>query len=452
MNTDHNRKISIEHCPTEFLCIELWHRLRKKSAFDILRAVRKRLLKSLTFSNKEEKTSFVSPPSPPDTITQQLLIIDDQVPQSLPHAFRNAEFTGLAERFEEVVIASFSPEILEQFPAATCVASPRTYEEFKEDCIDFLNHYPSLKDQIAYLYPDTIISSKCAYMAFLNNAYALVPFLEAKGIPFVFELYPGGGFALYDTISDHKLNTVCNSKMFRGLIATQPVSVDYLTSNNICNPERIFEVFGGFPSISKNNAKDRLYFGEQKKKLDISFVAMNYAFKGLGKGYDLVLNSARILCKQYDDIRFHIVGNWNSQDIADFPELKNNVIYYGKQPLSFFPDFFQTKDISLNPTRPFCGSTAFDGFPLGIDAAICGVPLFVTDELDMNRAYDSDEIEIIHPTVSNIVERIAYYHDRPNELKILAQKCSKRSLGFCSIEKQIEQRIRVLSRYVTLEG
>lgn len=374
-------------------------------------------------------------------IEEDILIVDDEVPQPQPYAFRNAEFTGLAERMKNLMIATYNPEIITGFPFEHSIPAGRSYEQFLQDRKSFLTHYPNLETRVKFLSSKSIIKCKFAYTVFLNQTYSLLPFFEKNNIPFIFELYPGGGFELHNAISDHKLKAIFNSPLFLGVITTQPISTNYIKKS--VQPECLFEILGGFPSIPQNATKERKYYGYDKQTLDVSFVAVNYAFNGLGKGYDLVLDSARQLCSVYDNIHFHIVGNWDAQDIVDMPELHGKVTYYGMQPKQFFPVFFQSIDISLNPTRPFCGGTAFDGFPLGLDAGICGVPLFVADDLNLNRSYASDEIEIIHPKTSDITKRISYYHKHPSALKSLALKCAVRSKDFCSLDRQLDGRIKI---------
>ena len=68
--------------------------------------------------------------------------------------------------------------------------------------------------------------------------------LEERAIPFVLELYPGGGFARFNPEVDHKLRLVLSSPCLRKVITTQPATTRYLLEKNFCSPDQIQEIFG----------------------------------------------------------------------------------------------------------------------------------------------------------------------------------------------------------------
>ena len=69
-------------------------------------------------------------------------------------------------------------------------------------------------------------------------------YLERARIPFVFELYPGGGFRLDEANSDAHLERVVSSPMFRKVIVTQNVTRDYLLRKKFCRKDEIEFIFG----------------------------------------------------------------------------------------------------------------------------------------------------------------------------------------------------------------
>jgi len=78
------------------------------------------------------------------------------------------------------------------------------------------------------------INSKLFYCIFIDNIYKVIDYLEISQTPFVFTLYPGGGFQMYDIQSDLKLKRVLLSPMFKMVIVTQSITKDYLIANKFC--------------------------------------------------------------------------------------------------------------------------------------------------------------------------------------------------------------------------
>src|SRR4030066_370297 len=72
------------------------------------------------------------------------------------------------------------------------------------------------------------INAKLFYCVFINNIYDNLNWLEKFKIPFIFTLYPGGGFQINNEIIDKKLKIVFNSPMFKKVIVTQIFTLDYL--------------------------------------------------------------------------------------------------------------------------------------------------------------------------------------------------------------------------------
>src|ERR1035441_953476 len=88
------------------------------------------------------------------------------------------------------------------------------------------------------------LEGSAAYVIFLNNIFGHVEFLEKARLPFVFELYPGGGFYLNEAESDAHLERVVSSPMFRKVIVTQNVTRDYLLRKKFCEREEIEFIYG----------------------------------------------------------------------------------------------------------------------------------------------------------------------------------------------------------------
>ena len=78
-----------------------------------------------------------------------------------------------------------------------------------------------------------------------RGAARLMPYFEDLGLPFIFQLYPGGGFQIDQPESDQKLRRVVLSDYCRKVIVTQSLSRDYIIDRIGCDPAKIELIFGG---------------------------------------------------------------------------------------------------------------------------------------------------------------------------------------------------------------
>ena len=299
--------------------------------------------------------------------------------------------------------------------------------EFQENKELYYKKYPQNIGKILFLDKKLNYKVDLAIFIFINSVYMHISFLEKNKIPFLFILYPRGGFHVNSENSDKKLKRVCRSKFFRGVLVTNAFVKGYLLKKNICSEEKIIQLKYQRADIERSQIKKKKKYLEDKDSFDLAFVAFKYMEKGLDKGYDLFIETALNLSKKYPDMHFHVVGNFDESDI-DVSNLKNRITFYGVRDTKFLIDFYSRIDIFLSPNRPFVlNKGAFDGFPLGgTHAQICGVALFVTDELNLNESYSKDEIVIIKPNVKDIEEKIEKYYNNPALLYKLSKKGQKK--------------------------
>jgi glycosyltransferase involved in cell wall biosynthesis len=285
----------------------------------------------------------------------------------------------------------------------------------------------------------------------LAITYVLLPFYEKHRIPFTFVLYPGGGFGLNFDGSDKMLKKIFASPYFRGVIVTQAITRDYLTRKKLCPKDRIHYIYGGFVQFKKDELKPKRYFKKDKKTFDICFVAAKYSEKGVDKGYDLFIEAAKLLSKQTEDIMFHVIGDFDKSDI-DISDIKDRVKFYGYRQPDFLAEFYAGMDIFLGPGRPFkLFEGNFDGFPLGIDAGYCGVGLFVSDELKINRYYTAKDIVIVPLSAKTIADTIMRHYNNLDGLYDLSRRGQARTQELFDMDNQINERIKVFRKYVGLE-
>jgi glycosyltransferase involved in cell wall biosynthesis len=274
-------------------------------------------------------------------------------------------------------------------------------------------------------------------------------------LPFVFELYPGGGFYLDDAVSDAHLKRVVESPMFRKVIVTQSVTRDYLLSKKFCSEKEIEFVFGVVVlSGALGGAHGhRARYGLNKKSLDICFVANKYSPPVVYKGYDRFVAFARILVRRFPEAHFHVVGTFTDDDV-ELGDLRDRVTFYGHQLTSFFSGFYSRMDLIVSPNMPFVARPgSFDGFPTGscVEAALCGAAMFVSDELKMNqgRLKEGEEVVIISCEPEDIAETVGKYIAEPSLLAGLAQKGQRAIQKLFAIDVQMVPRLKVLSDLLT---
>ncbi len=370
---------------------------------------------------------------------KSLIILDDIFPHLLS-AFRVAEFNAFLDEFPDAEVQSTAST----FPA---INESRTFEEVREE---YLGYYPQYRNRVVKYRQGSNLAGELVYMIFLNNADYFLADIERSGIPFIFTLYPGGGFALDQDISDEKLKRVCSSKYLKKIITTQRVTRDYLLSKGYCDPEIIEFIYGGVLPSNQLSAfpTERKHYGTNKKTFDVCFVANKYMEQGIDKGYDVFIQTARELLKRSRNYSFHVVGSFDSSDIevSDFAE---RIRFYGTQKTDFFSEFYNRMDAILSPNVPFVLSPgAFDGFPTGacIEAGLCGVALFCTDELSLNSALiDGEEIRIISREPGDIADVVDDYRINPDKLVLLSRQGQLAFRRIFSLEAQMNPRIEILS-------
>lgn len=367
-----------------------------------------------------------------------LCIVDDISPHPIS-GFRYEEFTS----------------ILRNIPGSRLYTTGENAHVLGTDSIhdliiDYKRKNPDLAAAVETLSPEMKINTSLLYCTFLGNALDLADRAEAEGVPFIFTLYPGGLFALNNERSDSALARVTGSPYFRKVIVTQKVTYDYLIEKKFCSPDKIEYIWGVVvPSHKLDMKVEKQYHGLHKKTLDICFVAHKYSEHGQDKGYDVFLDVARQLSKDYDNVRFHVVGPWD-KNILDTEGI-HHIKYYGVRGQDWFDTFYKDKDIMLSPninSKIFEGS--FDGFPTGAatDASLRKVAMFVTDPLKLNDNHfvDGNEIVIIKHDVSDIVSKIKHYIDNPEKLQSICEAGYKKTNTLYSCDAQIRPRLRVLKR------
>ena len=386
-----------------------------------------------------------------ENVQQDIVIFDDLFPHPVS-AFRFQEYNAYLEHFKKIKIYSTGSSLKQVKAGKTIETAIKGYEK----------EFPQFKGKVEKYSPKTILHPKTLlhseripqsmviYTMFLNNIYFYLDTIERYKTPFVFTLYPGGGFYLNDKISDEKLKKVLSSPYFRKVIVNQKVTYDYLVDNDLCEAEQIQNIFGVVTPLKmlEREYNDKKYFGRDKSVLDICFVSHKYTKRGVDKGYDVFVEVANELAAKHDNINFHVVGGFDEGEI-DVNKIKDRIHFYGPQLSDWFHEFYKDKDIILSPNIPFkLMDGAFDGFPTGCctDAGLHKVSIFCTDELHENteKYEDEKEIVIIPHDAQEIVKMIENYYHHPEKLQEIGEAGCLRIKEIYNYENQIAPRIKIL--------
>ncbi len=356
-------------------------------------------------------------------------------------------------RYEEFKI------LLNTFTKSKIFINPKAYPALKTEIrfhkvhlSQFIEQNPRLIGKFIKTTKFININSKLFYCVFINNIYDSIYWLEKFKIPFVFTLYPGGGFHINDENSDLKLKKVFSSPQFRKVIVTQLFTKEYLIQKKYCTPDKIEYIFGCVvPQKSLNKIIEVKEYYPKKQTFDIIFCAAKYMPKGLDKGYDLFIELANSLVEKYDFIRFHVVGGFDKEDI-EVNQLENKIQFYGYQKFDDLSNIYLKMDVIISPNRPFVfDKGAFDGFPLGtvIEAVLNGVVAIVTDGLNQNTVFENQkDIIIVDDNLSLIENEIVNLVENPEILKIIAKNGKEKFLKIYSNDYQMKSRIEILKKEI----
>jgi glycosyltransferase involved in cell wall biosynthesis len=340
-------------------------------------------------------------------IDYDLIIFDDTYP-NLSSPLRILNYHNLMDKFPNSIVYSTDGNVLYYL----------YHKHF------FKKKYPGYIYKVKRYNPFLNYKSKISYIMFLHNVWYFLDKLENCKIPFIVSLYPETYFQLDNNKTYNRLTHIVSSKNFRSANVCEKVIHNYLIENNILDKSRIdfllipLNIMNFFIPPKKS-------FGKEKQTFDICFVAYKNMPRGVSKGYDVFIDVAQELSKNHDNFSFHVVGNFDENDI-DISTIKNNIKFYGKRTTDFFPEFYSSKDIILAPLKPSSiNKGSFDGFPTGavLEASICGVAMFAADELKANYIWnDGEEIVIINRDIKDIVNKIEYYYRHLDELYLLSAK------------------------------
>lgn len=381
----------------------------------------------------------------PKIIKENIVVIDSVLPSKNPIGPRNAdllEFINRLPNFKYYTMYPMKPGKNAWFSHSYGMPE----DVFKDNLKAHTQIYPIVKDKIKLLSANKKYQINLVYSYFLGETYALLPFLNKNKIPFVFLLNPGGTFGFNNESSDNMLREIFASKYFRKVIVNQKRFEEYLLQKKLCRKNDVIYDFSGSVQFKKTDVMNKMCYKKNKSTFDICFVAAKYSEKGIDKGYDLFIESAKLLSKIFPDIRFHVVGGFDETEI-DVSELKDKIKFYGYLFPSDLPSFYSKMDIFLSPNRAFkLHEGNSDGFPLSAGAMYCGVCGFNADELNLNTEFNSDEVVIIKTEANDIVNKIEYYYNNLDELYHISKNGQKKAQFFYDTEEHIKKRAELFNK------
>lgn len=349
------------------------------------------------------------------------------------------------EEFKELLIEFKNSKIIVEPLSYPVVNTPVPMHEIHIK--EVISKYPFLKNKFQNNLVVNI-NTKLFYCVFLNIICNNLSWLEKHSIPFIFTLYPGGGFNVNDSWSDERLRRVLKSPQFKKVIVTQLYTKNYLIEKKFCNLNQIEYIFGGVvPQNTLKIINKEKVFYPVKNTFDIVFCAAKYMPKGIDKGYDVFIEMAHLLVKKYDFVRFHVVGGFDEDEI-DVTLLSTQITFYGYQNFDDLASIFENMDVIVSPNKPFyLYSGSFDGFPLGtvVEAVLNNVVAIVTDNLHQNTVFvENEEIIIANSEAKAFEKEIEELIKTPDKLLFISKAGKNKFFEIYSNEYQMQPRINIL--------
>lgn len=377
-----------------------------------------------------------------------LLIYDDFFPNPL-NGYRLDEFNFLLGQFKNSGIIIDSTKSYRYFGFT---------KENKQDHLDLYTSKYGKKDSVSRIkYASKLnnINSKVVYVVFYFNLMRIYKFLEIFRIPFIFTLYPGGGFVIDDSSVDKELKRALKSPLCKAVIVNQNFTKKYLLERGLCDESKIRLIFGLPIAGDKlhREINDKKYFPDKKKCLDICFAGNKYIPQGRDKGYDIFIETAKLLSKQFDFLQFHVIGNFDETDM-DVSTLNDRISFYGRLNSEDLNKTLIRFEMIISPNRPFIlVEGAFDGFPLGtcVEASLVGCCVVTSDRLNENKYYEEDrEIIIIEPEVNSIIKRLIPLIKNPDRIIEIGKAGRIKTQILYSEEIQLRTRVEIIKEIISI--
>jgi glycosyltransferase involved in cell wall biosynthesis len=365
-----------------------------------------------------------------------LVILDDIYPHLLSQ-FRIIEYSAYLNRYRARVLT-------------TTQAFGLIYEtaSFEEVLKKYLEIYPAHEGKIVRFRPYIPVRARLFYFVFQSNGEFFLDYIEKNRTPFVFTLYPGGGFNLKDPNSLARLRRIFASEYFREVIVTQQAVLRYLTNHRLCAPEQIHFIYG--TPVNAGTLLPEIQVGEDDR-FNVCFAAQKYTPQGRDKGYDIFIEAMRALLPAVPALHIHILGNFDETDVF-VGDLSEHITFHGSLYIAEMREIFSQMHAIVSPNLSnVLADGAFDGFPTAVvqEASLMGVAMFVADDLQQNLHYEPDsEIVLISHNPEEIADKLLYYYNNRQRLTELRGNGMKKTFALSSFDHHIRRREDILNKYI----
>lgn len=346
--------------------------------------------------------------------------------------------------------------LLDHFSSSHCVSSGTDLHtgqdrpSFHDVLADYLRLYPRHRGRIEKAGLGSDFRARLFYTIFLSNIYDCLPLLEACRTPFVFKLYLGGEWCVGNPGSDRMLARVLQSPQFQHVITVDPATRDYLAKKWPHAANRASYQPGWMVDA------ETLYSAGSHRNPSpshrICFVGMKSAPGGKNKGFDVFVETAKLLLKIMPHLEFHVVGNCDLSD-ADVSALGSRIIFHGVKNQNFFPQFYLGMDLILSPNRPHLLAPGhLEGAPnvTNVEAGLCGCLVVMTDQCNLNVLFEPDRDLIVVPhDPAAIAQRVEALYADPRRMQTVARQGRERFREVCDEKQTLQPLFRLLEEQLT---
>lgn len=366
-----------------------------------------------------------------------LIIFDDIFPSN-NSPWRTNEFVAYLRTFSKVKIISNS--------------SSKTFlkgSRFSDRLIEFSKKYPEYRNNVKREAVFVNVNAKVLYFIFYNNLTRYIDKVVEKKIPFLFTLYPGGGWEFFNPEKDKRIKEIIESNFCLGVIVNQHVTYNYLIDQLMISPKKI-RLIPGVPLPSFNNKKINQSF-PKGEIVRICFVAHKYLENGADKGLPIFVEFIKKL-EAVSSITFQafVIGDFSNS----YFENSNRISFLGKMDEDKLNEFLEFTDCIISPNQPFkLSKGAYDGFPLGtiIAAALNNNLIFSTDFFDEGSKIgfiDRIHFVKIDPDPDDILNKFQILFNGFNEWSQVIVNSKSFAFDFYSYDKQIVPRINLFKTII----
>lgn len=361
-----------------------------------------------------------------------LIIFDDIFPSN-NSPWRTNEFVAYLRTFSKVKIISNS--------------SSKTFlkgSRFSDRLSEFSKKYPEYRNNVKREAFFVNVNAKVLYFIFYNNLTRYIDKIVEKKIPFLFTLYPGGGWEFFNPEKDKIITKIIELSLCKGVIVNQHVTYNYLIDQLMISPKKI-RLIPGVPLPSLNNKKINQSF-PKGEIVRICFVAHKYLENGADKGLPIFMEFIKKL-DAVSSIAFKafVIGDFSNS----YFENSNRISFLGKMDEDKLNEFLEFTDCIISPNQPFkLSKGAYDGFPLSvvIAAALNNNLIFSTDYFDEGSKIEfQDHIHFIKvdPDPEDILNKFQAIYKNIGLWSNIILNCKSYILDFYSEDKQIIPRINI---------